>query len=220
MNNLVTVIMTTYNRKKLFEETVNSLHSANLFRLVVIENHSSDGTYELAKEMRDKGLITDLLQPEQKLPMLYQTQLIGIDHVLKNSLPDLLLLTADDFLYKSEWLSSLIEWYSEAPENVAYCSLYKEPEWWWNATYSTLKSSGQTAYVRRTVPGACWAMRLEDWKFIEPNFRKFAHDGQLDVNMCEWVYKNNKICCALDLAEHIGKHESLYGNISYGPKEN
>ena len=211
--------MTAYNRKKLFEETVCSLHSANAsFRLVVIENYSTDGTIELAREMRDKGIITDLLQPEKKLPMLYQTQLVGIDYVLRDSKPDILLLTADDFAFKPEWFNTLISWYSEAPPNVAFCSLYKEPDWWWNAIYSTLKSDGHKAFVRRTVPGANWAMRLEDWKFIEPKFREWVHDGQLDVNMCEWVYKNNKICCALDLAEHIGKFDSLYGNISYGQR--
>ena len=216
---MLTVVLTTYNRKELFKRTVASLHSANAtFRLVVVENHSTDGTKELAQDMTSKGVITELLLPETKLPMLYQTQLMGIDYILKDSLPDLILMTADDFEYKPEWLEAVSSWFKEAPPNVAYCTLYKEPEWWWNATYSTLKSDGHISYVRRTVPGACWVFNLDGWKFIEPNFRAWSHDGQLDVNMCEWVYKNNRICCALDLAEHIGKHASLYGNISYGAK--
>jgi hypothetical protein len=225
----VAVVMTTFNRKKLFQQTVESLRSCSLpFELVVVDNLSDDGTDEVIRNYQASGLIDAVVRPEKREACLYRTQLMGVDRVLHSDaiggiclhggggvLPSLLLLTGDDYKYSPKWYQTLVEWYLFAPVDVAICTLDFEPEWDWNEVLGVVDAGGHRALVRRTAPGANWCLRLNDWIWIEKVYRELADDPLLDHKVCHYVAESRRLICALDLCEHAGALESLVANRAY-----
>lgn len=59
---MIDIILLTCNRKELSKQTIDELYSRTCtpFRLIVVDNHSEDGTAELLKDYKARGLINEL----------------------------------------------------------------------------------------------------------------------------------------------------------------
>lgn len=212
------VIVCTYNRREFLKGTIESLRSSVVpFDLVVVDNWSDDGTLELCDDYLRRGVIDVLLCPENKVRWFTIVALIGVEHLVgfMGRPPDVLLLSGDDYLYRSDWAKVLFEWYSQAPDDVALLTLDFEPEWEWNEVFGVLDVSGYRALVRKSAPGANWCFRWVDWLKIAPEYYRLMNDPLLDHKICRYLRNDGKRICALELCEHVGALESKAGNRAY-----
>jgi glycosyltransferase involved in cell wall biosynthesis len=99
--------ITTYNRKILTEYCINSIiktTSRNDYEFIVVDNHSTDGTVEMLKEMKESGIIDKLiLNPENYHIGKSKNQSWDAAH--KDA--KYLLMANNDFFFMDGWLENL-----------------------------------------------------------------------------------------------------------------
>lgn len=192
----VTVAVLTYNREDLFRRTISSLKATKrAYERVIVDNGSTDGTDKLVATMpggicnRDGNCtIGHGLRLAMKATMLTE--------------PDVVVFTADDYLYCPNWLERLVDFWENAPETAGLCTLAMEPTYHWNTIYGAEQIGGQWAWRRRTVPGANWSFRASLWETLAPLVPDDSH--KYDHRVCRWLQDAGYGLYALSLAEHIG----------------
>ena len=103
----ISVNITTFNRKYLTEFCINSLiktTSREYFKLVVVDNFSTDGTIELLKKMKNEDIIDTLILNSENLH-LGKAVNQAWEHIDKNI--DWLLWINNDFFFMENWLDNL-----------------------------------------------------------------------------------------------------------------
>lgn len=203
----IVIAVLTYNRKALFEKTMNSLaHAGYPFIPVVIDNGSTDGTAEAAKASFGNVIINNSGDHSTGYGMN-----LAIEEALRHK-PDLILFSADDFEYKKYFLHELVNFWSNAPADVIMASCYLEPLWDWNKVISKGKA-GQTRYVlRESIPGSNWSFMANSVNEIYPVAQK---TGGEDLAICAKLRRQRYRLAALDLVIHTGEEQSAWGNQSY-----
>ena len=192
----VTVAVLTYNREDLFRRTIASLkRTQRPYERVIVDNGSTDGTAKLVAKM--PGGICN------------QDGNRTIGHGLRLAMqaamqtePELVLFTADDYLYCSGWLERLVDFWENAPAKAGLCTLAVEPTYHWNTIYDARQCGGQWALRRRTVPGANWSFRASLWAEIAPMVPDDSH--KYDHQVCGALQEAGYGLYALPLAEHMG----------------
>lgn len=126
---------------------------------------------------------------------------------------DIVVLTADDMIWRPGWRSVVEEFWSHVDRKVAiFCGLL-EPEYPWSVPEGGIRVNTVHALIRPTVPGSAWTFRSRDWfEAIGPVPEVKGHD---DVPTCKRLVDRNWLLCAADLAEHRGEDRSVWGNKSY-----
>lgn len=203
------VAMLTYNRKALFINTLDSLlanrmyETGSSFSLSVYDNGSSDGTDKLVREIGGQVNTGE-----------NHTTGHGMNRAIEMAMktkPDVILFTADDFFYRSDWLERLVTFWETAPANVVLASCYLEPDWDWNKIQE-IKLPGQNHVIRASVPGSNWSFRTSDLYRIYPVAEK---TGGEDLEICKRLTDQGYKLAALDLVKHTGEKQSAWGNGSW-----
>lgn len=190
----VAVAVLTYNRQPLFRQTIESLKQTALpYERVIVDNGSTDGTAALVAKMggicnQDNRFIGHGLRVAMKAAL--------------RTKPDLVLFTADDYLYCRGWLENLVRWWENAPRNAGLATLNVEPVFHWNTILGVLQVDGLWSFERRTVPGACWSFRPALWPQIAPLVPDDSH--KYDHRVCTELRASGWRLYALPLAEHAG----------------
>jgi len=119
MNKEITVLVTTFNKKDTIKDCINSLLNLNYEprRVLIMDNGSTDGTYEILKEYGDK---IDLFQS----PIVH-SNLFNL--AFDKTKTELIAVTDADCVVAPNWLDELIKGFNE--ENVVatagYCGTPK-----------------------------------------------------------------------------------------------
>ena len=201
----IAVALLTYNRKMLFLQTLNSLYSAgHPYSLCIYDNGSSDGTGQIVEEIG--GMVN---KGES------HTTGYGMNRVIEMAMshdPDLILFTADDFRYCKDWLARLVSFWQAAPADIVMTSCYLEPSWPWNTITELSDAGGERYAIRDSIPGSNWSFMARDLEKIYPI--REATGGE-DLEICKRLTSNGLKLAALNLVEHVGEKESVWGNESW-----
>lgn len=201
----VSIALLTYNRKILFLQTLNSIYDAGYpYSLSIFDNGSNDGTAEIVKEIGGQVNTGD-----------NHTTGYGMNRVTEMAMthnPDLILFTADDFAYYKDWLARLVSFWEHAPADVIMASCYLEPSWDWNAIERTGDAGGEHYAMRASIPGSNWTFLAADIGKVFPI--REATGGE-DLEICRRLTGDGLKLAALNLVEHIGEEQSVWGNKSY-----
>ena len=68
-NNLVSVLMTSYNREKYIAEAIESVLASSYtnFELIIVDDHSADNSFTIAKEFEKKDSRVRVFKNEKNL---------------------------------------------------------------------------------------------------------------------------------------------------------
>lgn len=199
----ITVGVLSYNRKELLIKTLTSLYQSGL-DIVLYDNGSHDGSEQIVTELGgrvNKGV--------------NQSTGYGMNKVIEMALdtqPDVVLFSADDFVYDIDFEHKIKEFWKNAPEDIKLASCYLEPCWDWNEVRET-GDAGKVHYaIRDSVAGSNWMFRVSDKDLILPIAEK---TGGEDLEICKRLREQGFKLAALDLVEHIGELQSAWGNQSW-----
>lgn len=201
----VTACILTYNRKALFIQTANSMMKSGASYIpVVYDNGSTDGTARAVLALGGKANNT-----------ANHTAGYGMNRIIEMALerkPDLIVFSADDFIYRENWLARLIDFWEHAPDDVIMASCYLEPSWPWNEIIKTGTAGNQRYAIRTSIPGSSWTFRAAD---VDRIFPVPETTGGEDLSTCERLRRERFRLAALDLVIHAGETQSAWGNRSY-----
>lgn len=126
---------------------------------------------------------------------------------------DVVILTADDMLWRPGWRAVVEEFWTHADPRIAiFCGLL-EAEYPWSVPQGGIKVGTVHGLVRPTVPGSGWTFRSQDWfEVIGPVPEVQGYD---DTPTCRRLVEWGRLLVAADLAEHHGEDRSVWGNKSY-----
>lgn len=127
--------------------------------------------------------------------------------------PDIVVFTADDYLYRPGWAADLAAFWAAADPSIAIASLNWEPSYPWNHIIGTARVGGQPTLFRATVPGSSWSFRASSWRTLFGPLEDKT--GGEDLTVCQALLANGYKLAALDLTRHIGEQESAWGNMSW-----
>jgi len=197
----IAVAVLTYNRKSLFERTLASLKRTSVpYDLVLVDGGSTDGTAEMVAGM---GGYCYTEQPS----WIGATFHVAVELALETK-PDLIMFTGDDYEYRIGWLEDLAAFWRKTLPAMALVSCHIEPAFRWNKVYGMLELNNRRALVRATLGGANWSFRPELWPLLKELVPKGSH--KYDKDVCRKLYQQRYLCCAMDLAEHIGEGHRVW----------
>lgn len=201
----VAVCVLTYNRKALFIQTANSMMNSGAHYVPIIyDNGSTDGTAQIVAEMGGHANKTK-----------NHTTGYGMNRAIELAIekkPDLIVFSADDFIYREKWLARLVDFWKHAPDDVIMTSCYLEPLWTWNEIIRTGTAGSQRYAIRTSIPGSNWTFRAVDVDRIFPVAEK---TGGEDMETCNRLRRERFRLAALDLVIHAGEEKSAWGNQSW-----
>lgn len=208
----VSVGLWTFNalsmgRVSFLHRTLASLDRASgLFRLHIVDGGSADGTADL---VRDLG---GTVNADPNTSVGRSMNLVG--NLCAADAPDVILLTADDYEYRADWLERLTSFWEAAPAEIALASCNVEPVYKWNTVREARDIGGVRALMRDSLPGSNWSFRAADWQNIHPVEER---TGGEDFAVLRKLAP--RLFAALDLAEHIGEQQSAWDNQSWRSAE-
>lgn len=211
---MIAIVLVTKDRVEMFRKCITSLQTGRQrgAKVACYALASKDSTQLDAADKYAKGLIDDLIL-EAPTPSVHETFLRGSDHVMKWK-PDYLLLTADDYVYQSDWDVRATQFLSPSYD-VSHISLELEPDFPWNQPRGKLTRQGVTGLLRATVPGANWMMTVARWWHLKPLYADLLDNSGLDHIINGACWRHGMKLAALNCAEHIGAYCSTVGNTSF-----
>ena len=114
---LISIIMPTYNRKNIIQKAITSVLNQTYtnFELIIIDDGSDDGTYDLLKSLKDERI--RILRHEKNKGPSY-TRNIG----LKNAKGDIIMYLDSDNEWDSKYIETMIGAFIELPNADALYS--------------------------------------------------------------------------------------------------
>ena len=203
----VSIGLLTYRRPDFLKTTLHTLKKTTYpHTLTILDNASKD-------EETSKILATARAHVEVvDNPLFVGTAMNRLVASCQEYNPDLIVLTADDYAYVEDWLEKLVNWWKEAPHDIAITSMNWEPLYPWNSVQDTVTYGGQKGLIRSNIPGSSWSFRADMWPEIGP----LQHiTGGEDLSVCTKLRTKLYKLAALDLSQHIGERESAWGNNSW-----
>ena len=208
----VAVAILTYNRRNFLERTLDSLlYSAGEYDLFVFDNGSTDGSQQLLASLNEAGVFSEVKFNETGI----HTAGFGMNRAIEMAMttkPDLILLSADDYCYNLNWFNSFIEFWTAANNKIKLVGLNIEPLYPWNEIIDKIECGGQRALLRTSIGGSQWSFMDDDLDLIYP-LREIT--GGEDLEVCRRLINNGHKIAALNLSEHIGERDSVWGNRSW-----
>ena len=192
------------DRKDLFWQTYDSLQCMGV-RLVVVDNGSTDGTEDLA---RDLG---GYCSRSKNTTCAAGTNIAA--RVASGLGADICVLSDDDMVWKPGWADRLWDWWEAAPDDVLLTGCHLEPEFPWNRISGRIEAGGVPGLLRASSGAASWSFRSEDWPKIGPIPDRVQGHG--DVPACEKIIRDGYQIAQIDLADHAGQGRSSWGNRTH-----
>ena len=192
-----------HKRLKQFKRTLRSLAAQSPDAFYIVSNGSTDGTAEYVASLG--GTVVD--DPITSCGHGMNVTL----SILAESGCDIAVFSNDDIEWKPGSLAALEAFLTDAPPDIIIASGLLEDDYPWNTVIERVEYGGQVALVRKTAPGGTWALRSHDWTLVRPVPESPGYD---DVPTCERLRDKGYRVCQLDLATHIGKKVSTWGNAS------
>lgn len=206
---LLTHRVIDFDRADLLAQTMRSAErafpSASLW---VLDNGSSDGTWDVLKEVAsDRWILLRVPSTEPSPPGLGRNRLVEYMG-LKG---DLVVLSDDDMVWQEGAEDRLARFFAAAPEDVALVSGFVEPDFAHATPREAVEYGGVRGVVRDNAPGCAWAFRPSFWAKYGP--MPETPIGE-DSEVCARVRADGKRMVSLRLAEHAGLGRSSLGNCA------
>jgi hypothetical protein len=125
---------------------------------------------------------------------------------------DVIVLTSDDMVWRSGWRDVLEAFWADADDTVALLCGLLEPAYPWSPVTGRYSAGGVEGVTRACVPGSGWTFRAADWPTIGPVPET---PGEDDVPTCARLHAAGRLLVAIDIADHLGEHQSTWGNQSH-----
>ena len=194
----VTILVISYNRKELLKKTIASINSRTFFpfRLIVIDNASTDGSQGMLKEMKVQGIIFDCIFMSENIGQCKALSK-GFDVVeewennekrMNRPSSDFIVTTQDDLLapmlgQKNCWLKQMIEILEKnEPE---YGGIWMRIE---RTPRTNIDQSKDIIPGYKNFPSVFRLMRRSDIRKIEGN--KFGNLRKWESNVTGENYRN------------------------------
>lgn len=204
----ICVAVLTFNRFHLLRQTLASMDAepGYSFRRVLVDGGSSD----------DQQRAWVAHQPDS---FVFENK-VSVGHSMNTAIDlaagtgaDILVFSADDYLYRPGWAARLLAFWQAAPSWVGLASLNWEPSYPWNTVLEDLVIGGERTLLRATAPGSSWSFPARHWRQIIGPLED--RTGGEDLAVCQDLQARGYKLAALDLTEHIGERESAWGNRSW-----
>jgi len=212
---MISAIVVVNKRSNYLLDCVKSLREAGTDVEITLYNVGDDSAVgSICLGLKKSGSIDHLMMGD-RWPTLYNSYCHGLDFVRSQN-PDVILLTADDYVYRQGWGAEL-EAFLSGSKGVSHCSCELEPLFPWNIPTEIVEHNGVKALSRATLPGANWAFTAEAGdRIIKPLLQAYQDDQQADHMLNNYVREKHSLkLCALNLAEHVGAYDSEVGNMAF-----
>lgn len=203
-------------RFDLLEETVRSLHVAFGDKPRVFDNGSDDGTGDVLSARNEH--VAGVYMPcasgheacggRRHTPGLGTNLLVGELQCWSPRHQAIVVLSDDDMSWGADAGSRLTEVWKHAPEDVVIVSSLLEPDYPWSTPREVVQCGSERILVRDSCPAAAWTFRARDWGLFGPVQEEFGQD----VAACEALRAKGYRVAQIDLAEHLGRGRSTWGN--------
>jgi hypothetical protein len=200
---LLTYQMFVTGRSDYFWATYSAFHDAEPHALTVVTCGASDGTQDV---VNDLGGIDDPGPASVGRGMT-----LAIEACIASG-ADIIVFSADDVVPVAGWLPRLTRFWQHAPDSVKLATLFLEGSWDWNRVSAAANVGGERVLFRASVPGSSWSFRADDWPLIGPIA---PQTGGEDLDVCRRLRHHGYSLAALDLAVHVGRERSAWGNTSH-----
>lgn len=210
------VALLTFNRFHLCKETYDSIVPwlPKVSSMVVVDGGSSLEEQRMWVLNRPNGVLLDTVGTVGK------AQTIAIDLAIDafkmehgGHLPDVVVFSADDYVYHQNWVSRLMQFWVAASPQVGLATLNWEPQYPWNTVLRAATVGHQQALFRASVPGSSWSFRGTSWRTLFGPLEDKT--GGEDLTVCNQLMAAGFELAALDLSIHAGERESAWGNQSW-----
>ncbi|HIH72978.1 MAG: Glycosyl transferase [Thermococcales archaeon 44_46] len=126
MKTYVSIAVPTYNRKKKLQQCLKALVNQNYpkerYEIIVVDDGSTDGTYEFLQEKRKEIQNLRVLRQQNKGPAAARN--LGI----KNARGEIIFFVDDDVIVPNNWIREFLNVFSKYPEVVAVSGYVEAPE--------------------------------------------------------------------------------------------
>lgn len=201
----VTIALLTYNRRELFQSTLESIkQTEHPYKLVIYDNGSKDGTADIVRSLG--GVVNDTDNHTVGHGM---NKAIGL---ALDTNPDLIVFTADDYTYQAGWFERLVSFWQDAPADIIMSCNCVESLWQWNEVTGFGEAGGVRYVTRTSIPGSNWTFRPETASRFMPLPEK---TGGEDLEVCRMFTEQGYRLAELNLSEHTGEKMSSWGNESW-----
>lgn len=205
--NIVAGVLTrnasTHQRRDMALAAVASLADAD--RVVLLDNGSDDGS---AAWVADRGGVT--YRPTDNVTTCGRGMNALAGLCIDGS--DIVVLTSDDMVWRPGWRQIVEEFWTHADADVALLCGLLEPAYPWSPVTGTYTAGTVTGLTRACVPGSGWTFRSADWPTIGPVPET---PGEDDVPTCARLHAAGRLLVAVNIADHVGEHQSTWGNESH-----
>lgn len=198
-----------HERCDLFEQTVESLTGVE--ELFVVDNGSTDGTDAFIKD----GPWRSYCSTAANTTSGYGTWLCC--RILAATDADICIVSDDDMRWHDGFTEPLRAWYRWGGYTVITGG-HLEPEFFWNKI-EYVESLGPadarvTGLIRASTGAASWTFLRDKFPFIAKRVARIPIDrqGTWDVPVCKALHDDGHHIGQLDLAEHLGRGRSSWGN--------
>lgn len=207
----IPIVIPTFNRLRLVKQTLESLYRSTplkLYRLIVVDNGSTDGTYEYLKTV---DFIDTLVQETEKGPGPAKNRGVA------EAEGDFLYISDSDMYFKAGWLLRLLECYEP---DMGVLGALGHP--WWPTLGRRFVGgepgvrAGLEVCFAEQQPGYSWFMRRSIWDQFGPLVAGKVY-GEEDTEFCNRCKAYGYLIAHLkeEMVLHCGIKRAD-GSITYG----
>lgn len=199
-----------WGRRDLFERTVTSLGEVD--ELVVVDNHSDDGTAQLVADGASRGEWLPYLSSDSNTTSGFGTATAM--RVAKGRAADLCVVSDDDMEWKPGFRAVLEDWWGHSPSELVLTGGHLEPEFRWNRITDVVTYGTTKGLLRASTGAASWTFLSERYGQLSSALRAIPQgiQGVWDVPVCQHLRTFDWTIGQVDVAEHIGQGRSSWGN--------
>lgn len=199
-------------RRDLFERTIESLRG-QVDELLVVDNHSDDGTRQLLDDGADQGE-WQVFRPPHGNGTSGEGTHFAI-RLVRGSEPGVLCICSDDDMeWKDTAREQLEDWWVHAPPDLALTGGHLEPEFPWNSITDTIRCGKVSGFLRASTGAASWTFPSDRYDLLRSSLLSvpFGPQGVWDVPFCQHLRATGRQIAQIDVAEHIGQGRSSWHN--------
>lgn len=214
----IAIITQTYNRLNFTMECLSSIFARTRYpyKLIVIDNASTDGTREYLKFLHNKSLIDKLILNETNMGIGHPKNQ-GYTSIDKECDERYFILTDSDIVFpmtKNDcWLTHLIKLMEEQSKTLAMISVDLDPingthdlDWWFKGKRQHFVVGSKLREFAEISTGFHGSLiKRKDWEeYGGAWISETSTYGRVDEHFRNWVYRNRKGKIGVWKGENLG----------------
>jgi len=196
----------THGRDGWLRQVVEALGEAD--EVLVFDHMSTDGSDGLVRELG--GVSWEHGDGNRTIGRAMN---LGFQAAVDAAGPDgLVVIAADDIVWRPGWRDKVEAFWSEAPDHIGILCGLLEPHFGWAQPIERVEYGGVAGLSRPTVPSSAWTFPVRMWgRMDRANEVRPSHD----MPICAQLTRDGYSLVGVDLADNLGAFKSTWGNRSY-----